>query len=121
MIRRPPRSTLFPYTTLFRSLVVRNARGRHQDHELGHVLLDAVPLGDREVLVLEAVPLDLPLEPAAEQVVVEPVRCREPLAPDRLDHRERLVELTLAPLDRRERGIGPAGLLAGGADVGGEL
>src|SRR2546430_7810210 len=36
MIRRPPRSTLFPYTTLFRSLarfilafVYRNAGGRH--------------------------------------------------------------------------------------------
>src|SRR2546427_6083225 len=25
MIRRPPRSTLFPYTTLFRSLVLRDA------------------------------------------------------------------------------------------------
>src|SRR2546429_6757761 len=28
MIRRPPRSTLFPYTTLFRSLLDRLARGR---------------------------------------------------------------------------------------------
>src|SRR2546427_4285534 len=30
MIRRPPRSTLFPYTTLFRSVVLRihNDRGR---------------------------------------------------------------------------------------------
>src|SRR2546425_7439446 len=28
MIRRPPRSTLFPYTTLFRSMVVVDARGR---------------------------------------------------------------------------------------------
>src|SRR3712207_7714517 len=27
MIRRPPRSTLFPYTTLFRSLQVRVGRG----------------------------------------------------------------------------------------------
>src|SRR3982751_2528501 len=27
MIRRPPRSTLFPYTTLFRSLVDRGAHG----------------------------------------------------------------------------------------------
>src|SRR2546427_8521281 len=27
MIRRPPRSTLFPYTTLFRSLVQRGPRG----------------------------------------------------------------------------------------------
>src|SRR2546427_2763626 len=30
MIRRPPRSTLFPYTTLFRS---RRCRGRHGTHE----------------------------------------------------------------------------------------
>src|SRR5207248_8330148 len=28
MIRRPPRSTLFPYTTLFRSMDVRGAHGR---------------------------------------------------------------------------------------------
>src|SRR3712207_8586629 len=28
MIRRPPRSTLFPYTTLFRSLAVRVAAGQ---------------------------------------------------------------------------------------------
>src|SRR2546427_2796686 len=27
MIRRPPRSTLFPYTTLFRSRVVRDSTG----------------------------------------------------------------------------------------------
>src|SRR2546427_8216325 len=27
MIRRPPRSTLFPYTTLFRSLVARSVDG----------------------------------------------------------------------------------------------
>src|SRR2546425_10193263 len=27
MIRRPPRSTLFPYTTLFRSLRLRSVRG----------------------------------------------------------------------------------------------
>src|SRR2546422_8138546 len=28
MIRRPPRSTLFPYTTLFRSLLQRRSSGR---------------------------------------------------------------------------------------------
>src|SRR5437867_7879831 len=33
MIRRPPRSTLFPYTTLFRS----------PEHELAHIM--AVPVG----------------------------------------------------------------------------
>src|SRR2546421_7411032 len=30
MIRRPPRSTLFPYTTLFRSRGVRSHAARHQ-------------------------------------------------------------------------------------------
>src|SRR2546427_4437245 len=35
MIRRPPRSTLFPYTTLFRSLTVRLAPGAP---ELGDTL-----------------------------------------------------------------------------------
>src|SRR3712207_8254201 len=53
MIRRPPRSTLFPYTTLFRSAVVpcavagadhqrevRHRRVRHRVDELGAVLDD---------------------------------------------------------------------------------
>src|SRR2546430_4069538 len=29
MIRRPPRSTLFPYTTLFRSIAIHNSREHH--------------------------------------------------------------------------------------------
>src|SRR2546430_13423781 len=43
MIRRPPRSTLFPYTTLFRSVAVGRARGAgggagafHRREGLGH-------------------------------------------------------------------------------------
>src|SRR3712207_7303217 len=39
MIRRPPRSTLFPYTTLFRSRAARDARrerlGRERQHHGG--------------------------------------------------------------------------------------
>src|SRR3712207_8058180 len=36
MIRRPPRSTLFPYTTLFRSLVEGGRGGEgHHDHDHG--------------------------------------------------------------------------------------
>src|SRR2546427_7556958 len=39
MIRRPPRSTLFPYTTLFRSCVGKVLAGQHDlllhDHGLG--------------------------------------------------------------------------------------
>src|SRR3712207_7645056 len=33
MIRRPPRSTLFPYTTLFRSGLVLRGRRRDRPHE----------------------------------------------------------------------------------------
>src|SRR5436190_6311564 len=34
MIRRPPRSTLFPYTTLFRSLYIRTMPISHIEHFL---------------------------------------------------------------------------------------
>src|SRR2546426_11560546 len=33
MIRRPPRSTLFPYTTLFRSTTRRGRRGAYLHHD----------------------------------------------------------------------------------------
>src|SRR2546427_5087963 len=35
MIRRPPRSTLFPYTTLFRSVVAGPVRQRRTGHDDG--------------------------------------------------------------------------------------
>src|SRR3712207_7808004 len=54
MIRRPPRSTLFPYTTLFRSPVVevqvRAADGGQRDLHDGVVGV----LDRRDVLVLDA-------------------------------------------------------------------
>src|SRR2546422_5822227 len=37
MIRRPPRSTLFPYTTLFRSIRLRHRRIRAVDRANPHV------------------------------------------------------------------------------------
>src|SRR2546430_11656802 len=41
MIRRPPRSTLFPYTTLFRSVGYQHAPG-HRPHQAGakHAVLN---------------------------------------------------------------------------------
>src|SRR2546425_12022408 len=45
MIRRPPRSTLFPYTTLFRSL--------HRDAD-AHFLAIGLDFTEKLVLVLEA-------------------------------------------------------------------
>src|SRR2546429_7500843 len=50
MIRRPPRSTLFPYTTLFRSLVTGAARGLGRAISLAFAHAGAdVALGLREV------------------------------------------------------------------------
>src|SRR3989454_8674290 len=53
MIRRPPRSTLFPYTTLFRSLVAAGLTGRELDWEaldayfqLGYIPAPASPFRD---------------------------------------------------------------------------
>src|SRR5438034_6350291 len=37
MIRRPPRSTLFPYTTLFRSVDVEGGRGQWPTGRIGAV------------------------------------------------------------------------------------
>src|SRR3989442_3322551 len=49
MIRRPPRSTLFPYTTLFRSQRPREAlaqrSGGHHGDVLGGALLGVADLG----------------------------------------------------------------------------
>src|SRR2546430_15654955 len=43
MIRRPPRSTLFPYTTLFRSAFRRALAGRFPENRiLSHDLLESV-------------------------------------------------------------------------------
>src|SRR3712207_8614630 len=42
MIRRPPRSTLFPYTTLFRSAEDRHP-GHHREHHLQEVAREAPP------------------------------------------------------------------------------
>src|SRR2546427_13220914 len=49
MIRRPPRSTLFPYTTLFRSPFTREFAAQTPDEFMVQVLRDG--LGTRELFV----------------------------------------------------------------------
>src|SRR5256885_12148868 len=52
MIRRPPRSTLFPYTTLFRSVISHRGRPRRvqPDRQIapGHAGEERPVLGDRK-------------------------------------------------------------------------
>src|SRR3712207_7436605 len=59
MIRRPPRSTLFPYTTLFRSHQGALVLGEHTLHLEQHLLLGAVAEGMVEEHDLAAGPPEL--------------------------------------------------------------
>src|SRR5438132_7289678 len=59
MLRRPPRSTLFPYTTLFRSQTVPHAPGADPDQDGEEVGYAAVRLVLLLVLVLVLVPCRL--------------------------------------------------------------
>src|SRR5687768_18370151 len=69
MLRRPPRSTLFPYTTLFRSLV-------------------ALPLEDLEKRILLAVTI---LEPTMQHLEVQGSRVRSEEHTSELQSRLHLV------------------------------
>src|SRR5258707_10068533 len=59
MIRRPPRSTLFPYTTLFRSVLPARGRNRHAARD------------GREVRGRPMTAVDLSAERALEQAAAE--------------------------------------------------
>src|SRR2546425_12732575 len=48
MIRRPPRSTLFPYTTLFRSLELSNSRSEATEDLEGHRVAPGVNIQTSE-------------------------------------------------------------------------
>src|SRR3712207_8040278 len=69
MIRRPPRSTLFPYTTLFRSDPERHhhvARARHLDDWLGLVAGVGPQLGVQTLELRVARERRLPLQTTEE-------------------------------------------------------
>src|SRR2546426_9828733 len=51
MIRRPPRSTLFPYTTLFRSQAVPRQQGPQVTSVRGNGLVALVAIGADGVLI----------------------------------------------------------------------
>src|SRR3712207_7245179 len=57
MIRRPPRSTLFPYTTLFRSLSGRHAGGLHRVGDEGEAVRALLAVGDAESALVYVYPV----------------------------------------------------------------
>src|SRR2546422_11600357 len=86
MIRRPPRSTLFPYTTLFRSTFGQHRRALQRVLELAHVARPVVRHDDflglgRELLGLQVVLLRDALEERLDEDgnVLPPVAQRREL------------------------------------------
>src|SRR2546430_17216763 len=65
MIRRPPRSTLFPYTTLFRSQLMQDAGGLMG----APVRVDIGPVTEKKVGDLEVVVEDRPGERGVENLL----------------------------------------------------
>src|SRR5258707_4679228 len=85
MIRRPPRSTLFPYTTLFRSLAEHQGRGlfRHRGHVADDFTIDTKTSGEIHVT--------LDLRPDANQTVDSILRLRSEEHTSELQSRQYLV------------------------------
>src|SRR2546426_7434186 len=81
MIRRPPRSTLFPYTTLFRSLAEALRRGPRPirtAHALVRDLLGAAEHAHaRGVILRRIVPLTLMLELTMRRRITPRARSEE--------------------------------------------
>src|SRR2546427_11147367 len=113
MIRRPPRSTLFPYTTLFRSVSLGEHRGALQRVlELAHVAWPVVRHDDVlsrrcELLGFPAAVLRDALEKRLHEDgnVFPPISQRRQL--DR-DHVEAVIQVApgTAPLDVAPQGAG---------------
>src|SRR3989454_8817057 len=73
MIRRPPRSTLFPYTTLFRSARARGLE-RHTDFPVSQRLLDDPEAGHAAEDADALGPLDRQVPQSAEERFRRPAR-----------------------------------------------
>src|SRR5256885_16427067 len=86
MIRRPPRSTLFPYTTLFRSLDFNGEYGGEQ----------LAPAASKKVYQLSTLTIPDPNEPTA----------RVPLAPQEFWELETMALLFQATARSEERRVG---------------
>src|SRR2546427_8695356 len=92
MIRRPPRSTLFPYTTLFRSAVavVAEPHPHPQDVRPEVRAVEEGVVAERVVEVREAEPRVI--RPAVERIIEEGVVARGAEEPDVVAVRQAVPE-----------------------------
>src|SRR3989475_3092488 len=99
MIRRPPRSTLFPYTTLFRSLesFLRAVRGEEEVVVSGAAGVQALALACRVADAVQASPRSE--EHTSELQSQSNLVCRLLLEKKKKDHAQ------TAPTDHRRSGI----------------
>src|SRR5256712_10185412 len=101
MIRRPPRSTLFPYTTLFRS----RARALRRRHRVRHELHESAGADGRQRtrVVARLLPHD-----GGDQVGIEPRALRSEEHTSELQSRSDLVcRLLLEKKNTRQRAYYP--------------
>src|SRR3712207_8918408 len=84
MVRRPPRSTLFPYTTLFRSDSVRDVLVTDGLTVLAHTVADYLAAAEHHLLAVHGeVLLDLEEQVGVGQA--DPVPCRRDRKSTRLN------------------------------------
>src|SRR5260221_6732120 len=102
MIRRPPRSTLFPYTTLFRSsrgarFAPRTGRRRFGHEELWPAAARTIPLGGGQATrtVWEPAPTDRSEEHTSELQSHSDLVCR--LLLEKKKERENSSHVRLSP------------------------
>src|SRR2546427_10700688 len=92
MIRRPPRSTLFPYTTLFRSRIGIDAQRhrRHQSFQTLDVRVDTERSAGRRPATHREVVLPGPFEPEVRVAAAEPAGAGGVVAPRSEEHTSEL-------------------------------
>src|SRR2546425_12663599 len=77
MIRRPPRSTLFPYTTLFRSLELSNSRSEATEDLEGHRVAPGVNIQTSEGYTVQ-------VDVTVLYRIADPLKVMQTIGPGRL-------------------------------------
>src|SRR3712207_9427407 len=95
MIRRPPRSTLFPYTTLFRSWAHKRLLGRPEQRRILMVISDGAPVDDSTLSVNPGNYLERHL-----RYIIEEIETRSPVELIAIGDRKSTRRTPVTPISR---------------------